>query len=118
MKVEIVEDFVENLHPTDEPQDEIKDLLKQIQQNQRPISENAPQHQVYSDNFNALDLANKGWYLIAYPHPVFFWTSRLMHYMLRYGVTNAWVITEMMQAQSLANFRDEAVMSVLKREEF
>lgn len=114
-KRDIVGDFVEYLFPSCQLKKEVEDLMFKLHKYQHPNSEVPPQHYVYSDNFNSLDLANKIWYKISYPHPIQCWTARLMDFMLRFAIDNAWIISEMIKPISLPDFRREYAENILKK---
>ena len=71
-------------------------------------------HEAYSNNFNAVDLADKIWYSGGKPQFVStHWTQRLFFYIVRILVNNAWVLYELWEEITLGDFRYEVAKGLL-----
>ena len=81
-------------------------------------NDEASHHALYTENFNAVDLANKMWYIGN--TPAFMcnaWTTRLFFYIIRIMLNNAWVLHETWESIDLCSFRESVGISLLKLDE-
>ena len=111
-----MEALSEYLKPGEKTQnsDNLKALL---QQNNNP-NDTAKVHEIYHDEFNAVDLANKTFFSVtAKPMPSI-WTTRLAFHFLRVGIVNSWVLYQLMTKShmTLAKFRKVVALQWLNEQ--
>jgi len=93
--------------------DELISNLKDTTKNDYP-----EHHNVYKNNFNPVDLANKQWYKGGKPKfMVNAWTSRLYFQICRMLLNNSWVLYEHWKSMPLQDYRISVALSLLQMKE-
>ena len=77
------------------------------------LSDPAPLHVAYRDNFNLVDLVDRYWYFVADYHHNTQWEFRLLFGILQLKMINCWALWILNQYEEWKDFRENVAKELI-----